>query len=440
MPINFNATNPAITQFNSRMSAGDAARRQEEQDFTARMQLEQQQGADTGLRNAISAYYAQNRGGAAPGPAAQPQMAPGAPVPNPAATTPIVSPDQSMAPADNPDYGGPSRAAPMPNAAPRAGVDVPATVAGPPVAAAPAGPTAAASAQPGSSFGPMMDELAKQPGSGKNMLSLFSTDISSQRASAVENRKMQAEGNKQILGFLKDGDVKMAQATAKQYGINIPDDVWKNRALVMNLRLGANLAKTMGIKDEQAVHFVQGFTEGIVSGLPEDQAVMMGLKQIPKDGFEIKGTVTDENNNVQAFDKYGKVKPLGVKARRPGSGDGTGGAGSKQRQYAEWRIKTLVGAGMTQQQAEKLVAGGTSTRPVTAQQRLSLARQLMTMKGSNYKPVYATLQDALAAVDAATAASEGPTADPAAAEPASQGPAGTVQRMRFDANGNEIQQ
>lgn len=458
--MNFASVRPGIDLFNANVARGDAQRSQEEHDFERRAQMEQAQGADRGLRNAIAAYYAQKQAPVvAPVPTTAFQPTP-AVVPNPAATTPVVSPDQSMNPADNPDYGGPARAAPMPNAVPRSGVDVPATVAAPPAPPAPAAAAAPAPAQPapgarpGGSFAPMMGELAKQPGTGQAMMHLFSTDLTSQRAAAVENRKLQAEGNKEMLAHLKDGNVQMAQAVAKQYGIQIPDEVWKNRGLVMQLRLGANLAKTMGVKDDHAVHFVQGFVEGTSAGLPEDQAVMKGLQNVPKAGFELKGVVTDENNQVQGYDKSGNVKPLGVKAR-PQKWQVTGGEGRatatvQNRDDMAKRLKVAY-PGLDDSIVQRLVVNPRAQ--ITAQDimRTEASMRKLTNMG---RPVYKTDAEAHTAAVAAVRAAqkdagvliggEGAPAAPASAPgPADAGPAGRVPppvRMRFDSQGNEIAQ
>lgn len=456
MAINFASARPGIDLFNANVARGDQQRSQEERDFERRAQMEQAQGADRGLRNAISAYYAQKQAPVAPVPTTAFQPTP-AQVPNPAATTPVVSPDQSMDPADNPDYGGPTRASPMPNQVPRSGVDVPATVAAPPAPApAPGAPGTIAKVmgRPGNDFGPMMSELAKQPGTGSSMMSLFSTDLTSQRSAAVENRKMQAEGNKEMLAHLKNGDVQMAQSVAKQYGIQIPDEVWKNRSLVMQLRLGANLAKTMGVKDDHAVHFVQGFTEGVASGMPEDQAVMQGLKNVPKAGFELKGVVTDENNQVVGYDKSGATKQLGVKARPQKwqvSGGGSGERATATVQNRDDMAKRLKVAypGLDDSIVQRLVVNPRAQ--ITAQDimRTEAGMRKLTNMG---RPVYKTDAEAHTAAVAAVRAAQkdagvlvggegAPGAPAPAAGPADAGPAGRVPppvRMRFDSSGNEI--
>ena len=295
-----------------------------------------------------------------------------------------------------------------------------------------------------------MSELAKQPGTGQNMMSLFSTDLTSQRSAAVENRKMQAEANKEIIAHLRNGDVEMAHYVAKQAGVNIPDEIWKNKGALMKMRVGANLAKQLNIKDDQAVHFMDLYMKGISSGIEEGQAGAQAFAAMPKDAFEVKGTIADENNQVQAYDKSGNVKPLGVKSR-PQKWQVTGERATATVQNRDDMARRLKIAypGLDDGIVQRLVVNPRSQ--ITAQDimRTEASMRKLTKMGL---PVYKTDAEAHTAAVAAVRAAqkdagamvggEGAPA-PRAGGPADDGPAGRVPppvRMRFDSSGNEIPQ
>lgn len=440
--MNFASVKPGIDTFNANVARGDQQRSQEESDFQRRAQFEQAQGADRGVRNAISAFYA-NRAAATP--AAPVPTTPFQPAPAPA---PIVMPpaqptNMSVGPAGNQASWETTGGVRVPNAqdfgnAPavsQPAVPAPATApavsnAGP--AASNAGP-AVSNAQPAPSAQPtgrgdlaaMMGELAKSPGTSQSMMHLFSTDVTSQRAAAVEERKLKAEGNKEMLAHLKDGDVKMAQAVAQQYGINIPPEVWQNRSLVMNLRLGANLAKTMGVKDDHAVHFVQGFVEGLAGGLPEDKAVLQGLKNVPaKDGFEAKHWDKKPNGEVVAFNAQGDSKDTGVIAHVPKEANTLGrpSATIQNRNDMAERLKKAY-PGLDEGTVQKMVVNPRAT--VTTQDLLRVQDHMRKLTKLG-QPVYKTEADVQAAarraVDAARADAAA-MAGEAAREPDAPGPA-----------------
>lgn len=472
--MNFASVKPGIDTFNANVARGDQQRSQEESDFQRRAQFEQAQGADRGVRNAISAFYA-NRAAATP--AAPVPTTPFQPAPAPA---PIVMPpaqpaNMSVGPAGNQASWETTGGVRVPNAqdfgnAPavsQPAVPAPATAtavsnAGP--AASNAGP-AVSNAQPAPSAQPtgrgdmaaMMGELAKSPGTSQSMMHLFSTDVTSQRAAAVEERKLKAEGNKEMLAHLKDGDARMAKAVADQYGIKIPDEVWSNRNLVMKMRLGAHLAKTMGVKDDHAVHFVQGFLESSAAGMPEDQAVIAGLKGIPKGGFEVKGTVTDDTNTVLGYDKGGNAQPLmnagkPVKARDrkfdlypPGSAGGAQGRPSATIQNRDDMAKRLVVAypGLDEATVQRMVVNPKAQ--MTANDFIRVANNLR--KATNMgRPVYKTEAEVQAAARQTIAAAQADAAamlKQAGPEPApgpAAAPAGRsgAARIRYDAQGNEL--
>jgi hypothetical protein len=311
---NFIDTNVAFDKFQGNVQAQDAARRQEELDFRARKQYEDQVAGDKALRAGIGDYYAKQAQVTA-APAVQP-----APVQAPvvrSAPAPVVSP----APVNQPDYGDvPSRSAPAPNVVPQS-TDVPASAAISTVV-----PRGVRQSQPQASpYQPIIAELAKAPGTGTAMAGMMQHDMTQQAAARAEDRRLREEGSRLMLGALKDGDVELAKYTAQQYGLNVPDEMWSNKNVVMQLRTAGNLAKQLSIKDEHAVAFAHGYVEALAAGAPVQQAVMQGLAKVPKNGFEVKGHVVAEDGTVTFYDKNGETKDSGIKARPTG---GRGGAGS----------------------------------------------------------------------------------------------------------------
>jgi hypothetical protein len=360
-----------------------------------------------------------------------------------------------MNPADNPDYGGPTRAAPMPNAVPRAGVDVPATVAAPP---APAAAQPAPGARPGgSSFAPIMSELAKQPGTGQAMMSMFGTDLTSQRAASVEERKQKFEAEKLVYSHITKGDWRVAKSINDQYRLGIPDEVFQHRGAQQLMTLGARMADLMGEKVkgatiEHKMAYMQGFAENMAQTNDEAQAHSAGMKaaQAAKPEFSVKGVITDEQNQVQAYDQSGKVKPLGVTAR-PQKWQVTGERATATVQNRDDMARRLKIAypGLDDGVVQRLVVNPRAQ--ITAQDimRTEASMRKLTNMG---RPLYKTDAEAHTAAVAAVRAAQrdagvlvGGEGAPGATAPgpADSGPAGRVPppvRMQFDSQGNEIGQ
>lgn len=321
--IQFINTNPAIDQFNAQVQRGDQARRLEEEDFMRRFQMERGIGLDRGIRDVFGRAAAQPAPAAAGAPAiTQIQAAPQ--VPNPAATTPIVSPDQSMNPADNPDYGGPSRAAPMPNAAPRAGVDVPATVAGPaPAAPAASLPRAAPRGGGPGSYRDVMAGLSQVPGAGGAMMNLYSAERRDRGAVSLEERKLHMEGIKLFSDASKNNDIATMRAVSQRYDLGIPPEVLNRREIMAEIAAGTNTAKGYGIADDaSAIAFGLAYTEAIATGTDPRQALQAGFKAAQGakpagSDFKPKHWFVGPDNTVQAAGDDMSVRSTGAKARPP---------------------------------------------------------------------------------------------------------------------------
>ena len=275
----------------------------------------------------------------------------------------------------------------------KAGVSMPETYptpAGAGAAPAPGQPAAAAAAAPGqpaSRFAPIMGELAKQGGTGQAMMQLFTRDQQDQATRATQERTLRAEGSKLMLAALKDGDIPMARAHAKQYGLQVPEEVWKNRDVLMGLRTAASLAKTLGIKDDHAVAFSQGFVKARAAGQAEDQAMLAGLALVPKDGFEVKGHFTDDTGNVQFYDKGGSLKASGKKARAVAGGGAGGTATIQNRDDMARRIK-IAYPGLDDSVVQKFVINPRAQ--ITPQDVVKVRNALQRQVDGLGRPVYKT--------------------------------------------------
>lgn len=446
--MQFNTSSPGIAAFNAGIDRNANRRRQDDEAARARITFENQQSTDAALRSGIGAFYADDVNQPAPpgvSAAAQPVATP-APA-GPAVGPTTLAPRAPYAAAQAPSGDGFGDAAPLPPAqsgAPAAPAAQPTAVrAAPSVTTRPSG----------GAYNRIQSALAKAPGSGQTMMSLFSADVTSQRNAQVEQRKLEAEGHKLWVQSLKDGDVGMAKEIGKRYNLNIPDQIYNDRGMMIDARVAANLSKTMGVKDDQAAAFVDGFLKARHSGADQGQAAQAGAKAASEAGGSIVHWAVDQQHNVTGFDKRGTPTNTGVKARDqkwevyPPNASGAG-AGSKQREFAEWRIKTLVAGGMLEAQAQQLVAGGASTRPPSPQQRAQLGRQLMNQKDQFGRPIYKTLNDALKAADQALAGTPpaaapaaSPTPAPGAEAPAAASPsaAAAPTRMRFNTSTGQLE-
>lgn len=311
---------PAISQFNAEMQAGDLRRRQEEQDYFARLDRERSMGLDKGLRNAFAQIYAQPSA-AAPAPMALPP--PPAAVSGPTAAAPIPpmiaypgAPASPVMPDNSPMGFGNDAPLPPAQANPFAGIQ--AGPAGPviqPPAAAPAPAVAApaSSVRPPpaertrSTFGPIMSELAKTPGAGATMASMFGKDLEQQGHQRQQDRQIRAEGTKMMLTAIKDGDIGLAKSTAAHYGLEVPDAVWSNRDVMVRFRIATQMAeKIKGLEGDKALAFVAGYMN---SGDPDPgratQAGIDAARKIPTKP-QVAGHYITEQGTPAFYGKQGE--------------------------------------------------------------------------------------------------------------------------------------
>ena len=366
MAINFASARPGIDLFNANVARGDAQRSQEEHDFERRLQMEreqekyrQAQGADLGMRNAIAAYYAQQRAPVQPVPTTSFQPTPAAPPPAAVAAPSSAAQPPGVAPPFSPDpyrysVGGKvipnaqsfGEAPRLPNAdqilaAPLAGTEPsPAASTTPPAAApVPAQPAPGARAG-GSSFAPVMSELAKQPGTGQAMMSMFSTDLQTQRAASGEERKMQMQALKEFGDAAAKGQFQIAAAINQKFRLGMPEEMVRNPGFMSKLGgwMGAWKDK---MTPEQNMAGAQAYLEGLSNNLDENTAIKAGIQAARAVKPEFQATHFDHSpsGEVMAFDKSGAVKRTGAMARQPANASGGAGGMSKQQQFTDYKIK-----------------------------------------------------------------------------------------------------
>ncbi len=210
MPINFASVKPGIDTFNANVARGDQERSREETDFRQRAAFDQAREADTGTRNAIASFYA-NRASAVPAAPVPTTQFPARPMPVAAPVVAAPMPADGGIGADGVSQGPVAQpVAPVPAQAPPVSPGAP-VVSG---SSQPVPQPTAAPAPGRGDMGALMGDLSKTPGTAQTMMHLFSTDVTSQRAAAQEERRMKAEGNKEMLAHLKDGTAVADQLVA----------------------------------------------------------------------------------------------------------------------------------------------------------------------------------------------------------------------------------
>lgn len=431
MNIQFNRTNPAIASFNAGQQIDDQRRAQEEAAFRQRYQDERAAGVDTALRTGIGAMYARPPAAAAPAAIANPEpMPPHAPTevqtpaPMPAATFPNTGGDDVVVP------GSVAAANAMPTTPP-----APAIASMTAQAPAPAAPAPAAAQPQGSRYQPLMESLAKTPGGGAAMMQAH------QQASLEDQRKQAAEI--QAIRALHNAEPNVAEAIARQFGINIPPEVIRDRKFQHEMaELGKSL-KGIGVNDDNAaMQITRQYLEGRKNGMSAQDAwtnALAGVKVAPKQTGV--NSVYDSNRGV-FVDRPNEENPNGVVRQPPGMpsrnynpNSGAGGGTSKQQQYAEWRIKTLVQGGMSEQQAGAIVAG--RAPQVSEKNVADMARALLKLTDPDGNRLYPNLNASLKAARDALgggAGQPGRGSAPARAQPPTRNANGW--KLHIDGNGN----
>ena len=276
-----------------------------------------------------------------------------------------------------------------------------------------AAPVTAAPERPAiSAYTTLMERLAGAPGGGRAMLTLHGQEQTRQAAAGTRQQAAQNQGWSQFNKFLDDRNVDAARTIAKQYQLGIPDEAWTNIQFRNSMLIGNDYAKSaFHIQDPDRPVFLGRYMERIGNGEDPDTAAQGALTELraPEGGEgqpRLRGrvtTVTDQKTGkVYKVDQYGnKVEVEGVTGRVFGGGRGGAGgaAGGKQQQYAQWRIQTLVAAGVPLVEAQRTVAGG--ERRATSYNAASIAARLFNAQDEMGRRLYPTYQHALKAAQEA---------------------------------------
>lgn len=244
-------------------------------------QFDQERAVDRGLRSGIGQVYAEPA--PAPSPVAAPPMPPAPPVPD----------------NNRPVEGG--QAAPQVASAPR-----------------PAAPSAAART-PGM-YDSVIRSLANVPGGGKTALSLHQANMAEdqkqdQRRSQAELKAMEAIGK---------GDVATAQYLAQQYKLNLPPEIIQSREWQAKFGRMTNFAKQIGINDDTtALTFTQNYMEAIRRGASEQDALYGAAKAAQAYAAQNGGKKTSRwhwsNDRGAFFEEPTAENPQGRSVQPPGA-------------------------------------------------------------------------------------------------------------------------
>lgn len=425
MTVQMTRGNPAIEAFDTTYQHARRARIEDQAEL-------ERQATDRAIRTELARFYANTPQGA--GPAVLP-IAP--PPPQPAAIAQpaeagATAPTGSMPPAV-PAPSGPSDAAEgggtAATAAANQAVAAAAPLAQPAPQVAPSGgtprvlPAAVSQATDSMQRGggvlaragqdprlqAVMQGLSKAPGAGRTMLSMFNTDLVSQRSAAAEQMKVHQEGLKMFLEAARSHDVPTMRVIANKYGLGIPPETFNNREVLAGLQIAPSIAKQLGITDDdKALAFTKGFMEAgghRPNATPEQlqNAVARGRDEAARaSGFQVSGHFVGDNRNVMFYDKKGNVQDSGQKARPqkfelygPGGAAGGGETATirNRRDLADWIKK--ASPGIDDQTVAKFVVNPRAQ--ITPQDVMRVRAQLQRLKTRTGRPVYSE-----ADLDAAT--------------------------------------
>ena len=193
-------------------------------------------------------------------------------------------------------------------------------------------------------------------------------------------------------------------------------------------------AQAMKLDDLNATTFLNGVLENITQGMPWEQAIQTGTQAaIAMAKKKPIGAPIESKTGIYERTQGGGTQPivgpdgkiLMPTDRRMFLGTGRGGGGSKQQQYAQWRIQTLTGAGVPEDQARRIVAGGGQSY-LGPRDVARMAQNLMKMTDENFNPLYPNINAATQAAQAALGLIQNPgqAAAPPAANPNQNDPLG----------------
>lgn len=180
--------------------------------------------------------------------------------------------------------------------------------------------------------------------------------------------KATADASDHVFQLIKAGgaaNIAMARQLAGQSGLQIPDAFWTDAKAQARLMGLVDAAHKMGLRGDQIPAYFSNMQKAGVD-LPPEAAAAAAI-------------------------------PKGL-AWKAGAGGGVGGA-SKQQQYAQWRIDTLVSSGVPEQDARRMVAAGSAMRPPNQAERMRLGQTLVKNSLGDL-----TINQAIAQVDEAIGA------------------------------------
>lgn len=338
MAIQMIRGNPAIASFNAGMDRGNAERRQETEDFRSRYAFEQAQGADKAMRAGFSAPYNEQPPTTITAPAASPAIAQFSAAPSAPSMPPATRPAMGASGMEAPNAGEAEARAAM--SRPAAPVAAPSASSATP-AAAPASRGFA-----GSRYAPIMRELAKTPGTGQAMMSMFSHDLQGQQQAATLSRQQEHDGLMAMSQALGKGDVRMGRMIADKYGLSagIPEDFWKSREAMANFAIAGSLASKF--EPEQRASFMQAYGKAAASGMSPEQAVQAATQAVGQSGGRMAAHYISDSGEFVGVDRQARRvggdagKPL-PKARSPHAGAGGRASATVQnRRDAEATLKS----------------------------------------------------------------------------------------------------
>lgn len=356
MQVRPGSVKPSLDIFRQGVAAHEQAQRAETQDFEQRRRVDNEVALDRAIREGVAAEQARSQ---------QPVAAPAPPA---APATQMVS--------IAPDTGGDTEIGPLVEERPLGN-------------AAPQQPAIGGFTARGPSA--LMSRLTQTPGAGATVLALHN-----------QNQKARDAAEVQTIKALHGGEPEVAATIARQYGINIPEEVIRNTTFQREMKqLGATI-KALGVSDDlMAVNITRDYLAARQAGADERVALEQAMG---KAKATVKPPATTWSPTHNAFVEHPSadhpqgraLQPPALPARQVGGNrPGGGGGGSRQLEYAQWRIKTLVSAGVPEQQAQQIVAGG--VKGPTSLNAAQIAARLFNTTDDAGNRIYPNYQAALTA-------------------------------------------
>lgn len=346
----------------------------DERDFRERAKFTQGQNVDAAVRRGIGSIYM--------------------PTGQPAATN--TPPATNLALPSEPEFGGAAMPSERPAATPVRG-----------------GPYDAA-----------IGEMVKTPGAGDAALRMHQANVAAREKSQV-NERARTQAEIQLFKALDAMDPRVAEGIARKYNVNIPPEVLRDRGFQREMKELGDQIKASGITDDGAALSIRKeYLKSRKSGADQPTAWSAAFEntQAPSSA-KASDWIYDANRGAWVrrpsaaggSPEASVVAPTGLPPRAASAG-----GGSRAQQYAEWRLQTLVQAGMPEAEAKRIVAGG-SALAVGQKDVTRLASNLMKVTDRLGKPLYKTLDEAMAASRDALGAQQPAPAPSALVPPAPSG-------------------